>query len=478
MIPILFDATEELYTSHGLGELSEATSCEVEEEANGAYQLTLQLPITARHYKDIERRFQILARPNPADAPQPFRIYRVTKPLRGAVTVFARHVSYDLTGVVIGPLAANSAAEAVAQINSRALTQNAFTFSTDLTASGELKTTVPTSARALLGPVDKDGTMLRVYGGDLYFDRYSVQLLQRRGADRGFEIAYGVNMTELRADEDSGEVYAGILPYWTDGETLVQGAIQSGPASTGLTAVQPVDLSSEFAEQPSVADLNAHGAAYLERNKPYLPRDSYQVSFVPPGSRGLHTLEQLSLFDEVTVRYERLGVLVKKTVVKTTYDVLRERYRSVEIGERRVYVAETIAAPITAKKIAPGAVGSSAIGRNAVGTSNLKDSAVSTSKVQRNAIDVNKLADNAVETEKIKDDAVKYAKTGFQGTLDQVGVNKSDIAAINGYFTGSANFNRLDAASIWLGGRQLTSGSILDGNNRTVYGVVMLGSSG
>lgn len=361
MIPILYDASEELYTSHGLGELAEATSCEVVEEANEAYTLTMQLPVTARHYKDIARRFQILARPNPTDRPQPFRISRVTKPLRGAVTVFARHRSYDLTGVVIGPLAANSAAEAIAQINARALTQNAFTFFTDLTATGELKTTVPTSARALLGPVDRDDTLLRVYGGDLRFDRRTVQLLAQRGADRGFEIAYGVNMTELRADEDSGEVYAGILPYWTDGETTVQGDVQSVPASTGLTAIQPVDLSAEFSSRPTVAQLNAHGAAWLDRNKPYLPRDSYQVSFVPPGSRGLHTLEQLSLFDEVTVRYDRLGVRVKKTVVKTTYDVLRERYRSVELGERRQYVSDLLAAPITSQRLAPGAVGRQAL---------------------------------------------------------------------------------------------------------------------
>jgi len=363
MIPILYDASEELYTSHGLGELAEATSCEVVEEANEAYTLALQLPVTARHYKDLARRFQILARPNPTDRPQPFRISRVTKPLRGAVTVFARHLSYDLTGVVIGPLAANSAAEAIAQINARALTQNAFTFSTNLTATGALTTTVPTSARALLGPVDKDNTLLRVYGGDLRFDRRTVQLLAQRGADRGFEIAYGVNMTELRADEDSGEVYAGILPYWTDGETTVQGDVQSVPASTGLTAIQPVDLSAEFSSQPTVEQLNAHGAAWLDRHKPYLPRDSYQVSFVPPGSRGLHTIEQLNLFDEVTVRYDRLGVRVKKTVVKTTYDVLRERYRSVELGERRQYVSDLLAAPISAKRLAPGSVGGGALSK-------------------------------------------------------------------------------------------------------------------
>lgn len=36
---------------------------------------------------------------------------------------------------------------------------------------------------------------------------------------------------------------------------------------------------------------------------------------------------------------------------------------------------------------------------------------------------------------------VAAGNTSFQGTLSQVGVNKSNIEAINGYFTGTANFN-------------------------------------
>lgn len=56
--------------------------------------------------------------------------------------------------------------------------------------------------------------------------------------------------------------------------------------------------------------------------------------------------------------------------------------------------------------------------------------------------------------------AVSYGKTSFTGTLDQVGVNKSNIEAINGYFTGTANFNYaiirvLQAQAATLGGHPL-----------------------
>ena len=46
MIPILFGAAESAYTSHGLGPISDATSCIVTEEANGAFDLKMRVPRT------------------------------------------------------------------------------------------------------------------------------------------------------------------------------------------------------------------------------------------------------------------------------------------------------------------------------------------------------------------------------------------------------------------------------------------------
>lgn len=50
---------------------------------------------------------------------------------------------------------------------------------------------------------------------------------------------------------------------------------------------------------------------------------------------------------------------------------------------------------------------------------------------------------------------VAYGNVTFTGTLDQVGVNKSNIEAMYGYFTGSATFSNLKASVIWLGSKYL-----------------------
>lgn len=44
MIPILYDPLETQFDSNGIGLLTDAISCIVEEERNGSFELTLQYP--------------------------------------------------------------------------------------------------------------------------------------------------------------------------------------------------------------------------------------------------------------------------------------------------------------------------------------------------------------------------------------------------------------------------------------------------
>ena len=102
MIPVLHPADSTSWGSFGLGALSDAVSCEVTEERNGQYELEMMYPVSGQHYSDLELRAIILAKPNFNDNPQPFRIYNISKPLNGIVTVNAQHLCYDLSGYVDG----------------------------------------------------------------------------------------------------------------------------------------------------------------------------------------------------------------------------------------------------------------------------------------------------------------------------------------------------------------------------------------
>src|SRR5699024_8448619 len=65
MIPILFAADAETFTSQGIGPLGDAISCEVTEERNGVYELEMQYPVTGIHFEDIQNRCILAAIPSP-----------------------------------------------------------------------------------------------------------------------------------------------------------------------------------------------------------------------------------------------------------------------------------------------------------------------------------------------------------------------------------------------------------------------------
>lgn len=71
------------------------------------------------------------------------------------------------------------------------------------------------------------------------------------------------------------------------------------------------------------------------------------------------------------------------------------------------------------------------------------------------SIGSNAMGDGSIINRTIGGSAVSYGKVDFTGTLDQVGVNKSNIEAMNGYFTGSATFSNLKASVIWLDNKYL-----------------------
>ena len=99
MIPVLFKADAVEFDTYGIGVLADCISCEVTEERNGAFELVLKYPTTGRNYAEIKSERLIKAKPNDTAKDQMFRIYRITTPLDGVVTVYAQHLSYDLSGV-------------------------------------------------------------------------------------------------------------------------------------------------------------------------------------------------------------------------------------------------------------------------------------------------------------------------------------------------------------------------------------------
>lgn len=347
MKPILFPSTATEFKTQGLGVLTDAISCTVTEERNGAFELTMQYPDTGVHFDEITDRCIIYAIPSPYRAPQPFRIYRITRPMDGIIMVYAQHITYDLSGVPLNPFTAINAPDALSKLSLNAAVDSPFTFWTDKATVASFAVSTPSSTRSVLG--GSSGSILDVYGGEYEWDGFTVRLYGHRGYDNGVVISYGKNLTDIEQDRNISNVATGIYPYWTNAEGALvtcDPKIVNAPGTYDFTRVVPVDFSNDFETQPTPAQLRARAEKYVEDNKIGIPKTSITASFVQleqfPEYEDLALLEKCDLCDTVTIRYPQLGVEAKAEIVKIETDVLLERYNSVEIGDVRTNIADTI----------------------------------------------------------------------------------------------------------------------------------------
>lgn len=347
MKPILFPPTATEFNTQGLGVLTDAISCTVTEERNGAFELTMQYPDTGVHFDEITDRCIIYAIPSPYRAPQPFRIYRITRPMDGIIMVYAQHITYDLSGVPLNPFTAINAPDALSKLSLNAAVNSPFVFWTDKSTVASFSVSTPSSTRSVLG--GSSGSILDVYGGEYEWDSFTVRLYGHRGYDNGVVISYGKNLTDIEQDRNISNVATGIYPYWTNAEGALvtcDPKIVNAPGTYDFTRVVPVDFSNDFETQPTPEQLQARAEKYVEDNKIGIPKTSITASFVQleqfPEYEDLALLEKCDLCDTVTIRYPQLGVEAKAEIVKIETDVLLERYNSVEIGDVRTNIADTI----------------------------------------------------------------------------------------------------------------------------------------
>ena len=347
--PILYSSTESNFDHNGIGVLGDCVSCEVTEEANGIFELAMTYPMDGIHFAEIADRAIIRAKADQFRDPQSFRIYAISKPMSGIVTVLAEHISYDLSGIPVKPFSAPTATSALRGLKNNAVVPCPFDFWTDKDTQANFKVSVPASIRSRLGGVA--GSILDAYGGEYEFDNYTVKLHNNRGMNRGVSIRYGKNLTDIKQDQNCSSVATGVYPYWVsqDGAVLVElpERIVDAPGTYNFVKIRTLDLSAEFEEQPTVEQLRVRTERYIRENNIGVPSVSLTVSFAQLEQtmeyKHLALLERVSLFDTVNVEFPALNVSATAKAVKRVYDTLADRVKSVTLGSVRANIADTVA---------------------------------------------------------------------------------------------------------------------------------------
>ena len=358
MKPILFEEGQTSFTTNGLGRLPDAISCKVTEERNGQYELHMEYPIDGQLIEEIKYSRIIYATAADGKGPQPFRIYRITKPLSGVVEIDAEHISYQMSHIPVMPFTATGMEPTFAGLKSSSAENNPFTFEKEgafgTAMANTFKLKEPDNLRSLL--FGQEGSIIDTFGGEWEFDGFTAILHKSRGKDNGVTIRYGKNLTDLKQEENIQSTYTGICPFWKgqneDGPEILVYLPEKVLHSTSAEnfpyqRTKIVDFSSDFQEMPTADQLRLRGEKYIESNDIGTPTVSLDVSFV-----ALHQTQEyadltriyhINLCDTVTVIFPQLNVSTKAKVVKTVYDVLLDRYESITIGAVQSYLSATLA---------------------------------------------------------------------------------------------------------------------------------------
>lgn len=476
MIPVIFGANENSFTSEGLGRLRNVISGSVHEKLNGLYELTASIPI--EDAETVVESYFLYAKPSDRDNGQPFRIYRIVKSANGKkAQIYARHKLYDATGIPVAPFTAVGVVPALNGLLSNAMESNPFGVWTDIANTTSIYSqSVPLSLRQCLGGVS--GSVLDQFGGEYEWDVNTIKLHAHRGEDTGVYIQYKKNLTAFEIDRNNeAAAYTGCLAYYKNDQTVVTGSVQkiSNPEDFPMQKIYILDCTQDFNDTvPTVEDLNAKAVSYMTANNFGIPyKDNLKVSFAPLWKteeyKAVASLERIGLGDYVHVVYKEYDLLMQ--VIETDYDFVNERYNSIVLGTKKASLSSKVAdiarssstgiientvsmmqgaIDHAADVLAGGTGGCIVTGRNANG--------------QPNEIYIMDTPDmgTAVNVLRINYAGIAFSQTGINGTYTTAWTIDSHFVA-NFITAGELNGNLIKAGSILTSALEASIQTIVEG---------------
>lgn len=365
MIPVLFDKNATSFVGFGKGKLAEVMSCVVYEELNGEYYAEFDYPVNGTHFEELcEGGCIILACPSASGlligsiiADQIFDICKFSEPINGIVTFTAMHASRRLANRVIKSKnirAGDFRSFVMYPASGDLLSVGDTRFRIDCDALPHSDSFTVSSIKSVLSMlIGSEESVVSTLGFEVAFyttfhstwAEIKVEPKLRRGSDKGAEIHFGYNLTDISRVKDDTETFNAYVPFWDQGSTpkFVSGYIVQ--PTTSITPVRPVplDLTDYFDAEPTEAQMISVARSLLDTNMPWLGSDTITVDFLNEDKESvLYLTQKMVLGDIVHVFWEDGLVDTQMRVVAYKYDVIQERYSEITLGKlSKDYVAIT-----------------------------------------------------------------------------------------------------------------------------------------
>ena len=326
----------------------------VEEERNGLFELSFIMLNTDKLFSHIKEDNIVVANANDTLLNQKFRIYMTRKLMNNRIEVFARHISFDLMYDYIDSISfENQSCEyALNQLFRNSNFSKHYKGYSDITNAQDYSMSMANVLEAIGG---KKGSVIDTFGtgAEILRDNENIHVLNKRGHDNSVTIEYKKNLTGFELEEDTTELITRILPYakYTNNETneevIVKADYVDSPriANYSHPFIAAIDLTERIEGfEINKENLTIFANRYFDETKCDRPKQNFKIDFIPlskcVGYEGLE--DKISLCDTVTIIDTRYNVNTQAKVIKTVFNVLKNRYESIELGNPKTSLADIV----------------------------------------------------------------------------------------------------------------------------------------
>ena len=399
---------------------------------------------------------------------QPFRIYRVVPEL-DKVTVYARHIFYDLLDnmiKILKPSPSAVGASVVQSLSGACLSSHDFSFYSDLTSTAEdVEWENVNPVEAMLG----ENGLVSKYGAELARDWYDVFLVRRVGNNTDVSIREKKNLTGISYDVDETDVVTRIMPTNKDADGNILYLPELYLDSPNLNAyTHPKWIHLPVSEAKEVTDGDepkSKAQCYAEMRKAAqaefdagcdLPTVTLKVDFVNCSDaeeyRQYAALTDIFLGDSVRVVARRIGMEVSMRVTQYTYDCLTKKYTSVTLG----MAADTLeGSMISARQLASGSITGAKLALNSVGSGQLQSGSVGSLQIKNAAIGSAHIQDASITRAHIAEALIDVLNVN---ALNAVTAKIKELAA------GAITADELYTSIAMIATAQITTANIVNAN--------------
>ncbi len=206
----LYDKNCKDFHNNGICSLKDTTKCEVTEELNGQLTVSFEYPKGCK-YSNIIDNDMIIKCDTGANEKQLFRIKKYKENLI-SITAKPQHISYDLIDNSLDDVFPQNldGSSALDWMLSRTQYPHSFLSYSNITKVSSARYVRKNPIQAIVG--DIDNSFVKIWGGELERDNFTIKMLQQRGEDRGYRIKYKKNLTGVEFSKDDSSVITRLRP--------------------------------------------------------------------------------------------------------------------------------------------------------------------------------------------------------------------------------------------------------------------------